>query len=431
MTIISFILVLGFLILIHEMGHFLVAKMLDVKVEKFSIGFGPKLLAFTKGETEYMISAFPLGGYVKLLGEGPEEELKNDPREFASRPVSHRMAIIIAGPIMNLMLTFLLFPLVFMIGVNLPAYLDKEVRAGWVMEDSPAKEAGIESGDLIVAVDGKSVETWDKALTLFATNPDNKITLDVIRNGNRLNIEMTPRMMKDGGGYAGILQPMKPVIGGLSPDMPGARAGLMKGDTVVSVDGNRVTHWVEMSYLIRESKGKELALGVMRGEEYIERKLTPVMDEAAKKAVIGISYKEEFVFKKYGFVDSVKAGSQRALDLTWLTLDIMKRLFTLDINIKSLGGPIMIAQATGAASQEGLSAVIALMAFISLQLGILNLLPIPVLDGGHVFFLLTELVLRKPLSMKTREIAQQIGFIMLILLMLIVSYNDIMRVFPF
>jgi len=174
-TIVSFILVLGLLILVHELGHFMVAKWLDVKVEKFSIGFGPRLFAFTKGETEYMISAFPLGGYVKLMGEGPEEELKNDPREFASRPVSHRMAIIIAGPLMNLILTFLLFPLVFMIGVNLPAYLDSEVEAGWVMEDSPASESGIHPGDLIYRIDGEEVKGWEQVVTVFASSPGRRI----------------------------------------------------------------------------------------------------------------------------------------------------------------------------------------------------------------------------------------------------------------
>ena len=149
MTLISFIIVLGFLVLVHELGHFLVAKKLDVKVEKFSIGFGPRLFAFTKGETEYMISAIPLGGYVKLMGEEPGEEVVNDPREFASRPVSHRMAIIIAGPLMNLLLTFLLLPLVFMIGVNLPTYIGEEVSVGWVLADSPAEESGFEAGDVV------------------------------------------------------------------------------------------------------------------------------------------------------------------------------------------------------------------------------------------------------------------------------------------
>lgn len=431
-TIVSFIVVLGLLILVHELGHFLVAKKLGVKVEKFSIGFGPRIFGFTKGETEYMISAFPLGGYVKLMGEEPEEELKHDPGEFGSRPVSHRMAIIIAGPLMNLILTFILLPVVFMIGVNMPAFLGEEVRVGWVMKGSPAKEAGVLPGDVIERIGGEDVETWEKAMTVFISNPGRRLSLDIARDGSAVKIHLTPRISNgDGGGYSGIVQPMEPVVGGVRSGLPADKAGLMIGDRIVSIDGKPLRHWIEMANLIKESGGRSVGLGVKRGDEVLELKVVPVMDDASRNYVIGVSYSERMTFKKFGFAESVREGVKRGLELTYLTFDVLKKLFTFSLSIKSLGGPIMIAQATGAAAHSGISELISLMAFISLQLGILNLLPIPVLDGGHVFFLLAEMGLRRPLSIKTREMAQQIGFAILILLMLIVSYNDIMRILPF
>ena len=431
-TVISFILVLGFLVLIHELGHFLVAKWLGVKVEKFSIGFGPKIASFTKGETQYMISALPLGGYVKMTGEEPDEELTNDPREFGSRPVSHRMAIIIAGPLMNLFLTFVLLPIVFMMGVNMPAYLQEKVEVGWVMDDSPAKDSSLQPGDLIRSIDGEDVETWEEAITIFTSSPGRILTLNILRGSRELKIDLVPRAMdSDGGGYSGIIQPMEPVIAEVNPGMPAGKAGLKKGDIVRYINGREVSHWIEMSDLIKEAAGNEVRVSVLRDGRSLDVTLTPVTDEASGKRVIGITYSQHMELIKFGFAGAVKEGFRRAFDLTYLTFGILKKLFTLDLSIKSLGGPIMIAQATGAAAQSGLSELISLMAFISLQLGVLNLLPIPVLDGGHVFFLSAEMALRRPISIKTREIAQQIGFAILILLMLIVSYNDIMRVLPF
>ncbi len=431
-TILSFVIVLGILVLVHELGHFLVAKKLGVKVEKFSIGFGPRLAGFKRGETEYMVSAFPLGGYVKLMGEEPTEETENDPGTFSARPVSHRMAIIMAGPCMNLILTFILLPLVFMLGVNVPAFLNDEARVGWVMNGSPAMEEGILPGDIIRKIDGKTVGTWEDASTIFVSNPGRKLSVTIERSGAIISKDLVPQTNEsDGGGLSGIVQPMVPVFGGIKDGFPADKAGLKKGDVVTAVNGKTVTHWIEMSNLIRESGGKKVSLTVKRGDKNINVELTPVLDEASKKYVIGVGYGEKTELKKFGFQDSIREGVDKGLELTYLTFDVLKKLVTGQLSIATLGGPIMIAQATGAAASAGVAEVIFLMAFISLQLGVMNLLPIPVLDGGHVFFLLSELALRKPLSIKTREMAQQIGFVLLILLMIIVSFNDIRRMLSF
>lgn len=431
-TILSFIIVLGLLVLIHELGHFLVAKKLGVKVEKFSIGFGPKLVGFKRGETEYLISVFPLGGYVKMMGEEPSEETEIDPRGYSAQPVLHRMAIIIAGPCMNLALTFLLLPIVFMMGVNVPAFLDDEARVGWVMKDSPAMEEGVLPGDIIRDIDGKTVETWEDATIIFVSNPGIKLSMSIERNGTLINKNIVPKTSdSDGGGLSGIIPPRVPVFGGIKVGFPADKAGLKKGDIVTAINEKAVTHWVEMSNFIRESGGEKISLTVKRGDENISVELTPALDEASKKYVIGVGYGETTKLKKFGFSESIREGVNKGLDLTYLTFDVLKKLVTGQLSIATLGGPIMIAQATGAAASAGFAEVIFLMAFISLQLGIMNLLPIPVLDGGHVFFLLSELALRKPLSIKTREMAQQIGFVLLILLMVIVSFNDIKRMLSF
>ncbi len=432
LTIISFVAVLGFLILIHELGHFLVAKKMDVKVEKFSIGFGPRIFAFTRGETEYMVSAFPLGGYVKMMGEEPGEELKNDPREFGSKSVGQRMAIIIAGPIMNLLFAFMLLPIVYLLGVNMPTYLGKEAEVGWVMKDSPSQDAGLRPGDFIRTIDGSDVDNWEEVLTILTSNPDRRLTLGILRDSSYLNIDLIPKSSDgNGGGYTGIVHPMQAKIGDVRAGLPAAKAGLLKGDVVTSINGVPVSHWIEMSNLIQESGKKEVEVGIMRDGRRFTLTLSPVFDEATKRSVIGIAYAEDMQMIKFGLAGAVREGMKRALDLTVLTFGILKKLFTFDLSIKSLGGPIMIAQATGAAAESGISALIGLMAFISLQLRVLKLLTIPVLDGGHVFFLLAEMGLRRPISIKTREIAQQIGFAILISLMLIVSYNDVIRAISF
>jgi len=333
---------------------------------------------------------------------------------------------------MNLLFAFLLLPIVYMLGVNMPTYLGKEATVGWVMKGSPSEDAGVRPGDLIKTIDGSDVDSWEDALTIISSNPGRRLTLGILRDSLNLNVYLVPSSGDgNGGGYSGLVHPMEAKIGDVRAGLPADKAGLQEGDVITSINGVLVTHWIEMSNLIQESGEKEIEVGVLREGKHFSLDIKPVTDEVTKRSVIGIAYAEDMQMIKFGLAGAVREGMNRALDLTVLTFGILKKLFTFDLSIKSLGGPIMIAQATGAAAESGLSALISLMAFISLQLGVLNLLPIPVLDGGHVFFLLAEMGLRRPISIKTREIAQQIGFAILISLMLIVSYNDIIRAISF
>ncbi len=428
-TVIIFTICLGILIFVHEFGHFIMARLKGIRVLKFSLGFGPKIVGRKVGDTEYLISALPLGGYVKMAGENLEEATMA-PDEFPAKSVGARASVVLAGPVMNIVIAFLLMPLVYLIGITMPAYLEKSPVVAWLEEGSPAQVAGIMAGDRIVRIDGRPMSDWEDVATVISTKPELGLKVDVDRAGNVHDVllKRDGAVRGGGSGFAGMLPDMPAIIGKVSKGYPAERAGLMAGDTIVEINSDPVFNWYQVSSFIRSSAGKELALTVKRGDDRITAKVTPVKDKAAGYGIIGIMNQQESIVRKFGFSDSIKHGLSKALELTMLTFDVLKRLVSMNISIETLGGPIMIAKLTGEAAQSGFSDLIAFLAFLSLQLGILNLLPIPVLDGGWVVFLIIEKIKGSPLSRKTMEVAQTVGFALLILLIIIVSYNDILRI---
>ena len=432
-TIVAFLIVLGILIFIHEFGHFMVAKLLGVQVEKFSLGFGPKLVGFKRKETEYLISLLPLGGYVKLAGENPEEAIKNDPSEFASRNVVDRAKIVIAGPLMNLVLASILFPLVFMIGTQVPGYLKQAPLIGWIEVDSPAWKAGFKRGDRINRIDGVTIKNWEELDNFIMTNPGNNLTVSFLRDGVFMKKVLTPRTNElYGTGYAGFVYQIDPVIGGITPNYPAEATGLKIGDQIISINGSPVNHWNQISQLIKKYKDEEIEFIVQRGAKKLSFLIKPKLKEVNGKIrpFIGISPFMEMVVEKFGPFESLKRGTEKLCEMTGMTFYVLKRLITRKLSVKTLGGPIMIAQITGQAAESGISNLLFFMAFLSLNLGILNVFPIPVLDGGHILFLLIEFFRGKPLGVKKMEIAQQIGLAILILLTVVVTYNDLQRILP-
>ncbi|MFQ5328529.1 MAG: RIP metalloprotease RseP [Thermodesulfobacteriota bacterium] len=431
-TVISFVIVLGILIFIHELGHFTVAKLCGVGVEKFSLGFGPKLVGVTRGETEYLISLLPLGGYVKMVGEAPGEEVSDEVMEksFTHKSVAKRSAIVAAGPIMNLILMFCLMPIIYMIGIQEPAYLSEQPLVGYVEKGSAAEESGLRKGDVITAVNGSAITKWEQLKTSIVTSPDAALTLEIARKGETLSMDMKVGSSRQTGeGVVGLYPPMAPLIGGLSKGYPAEKAGIKSGDRIVRIGDAEITHWAEVQEFIGDATD-ELPIIVEREGELVTVQVKPKWNEESKRALIGVSLlQDNFITKKYGFIDSIGYGLKRAWELTVFTFVILKKLFTGDISMKSLGGPIMIAQVAGQAAESGISAILSLMAFLSLQLGILNLLPIPVLDGGHLFFFGIERLRGKPVSERVMIITQQVGMALLLLLMVVVTYNDIRRLF--
>jgi regulator of sigma E protease len=347
---IGFAIVLGVLIFFHELGHFLCAKAFGVGVEKFSLGFGPKILGKTVGRTEYCISAVPLGGFVKMVGEQPDEEIdpRDRPLSFTHKSVGRRILIVLSGPLFNFFLAVVIFFLVF-------------------------------------AVSG--------------------------------------------------LVEVKPVVGEVREGSPAAKAGLEAGDRFVRIEGQEVDSWSDMAALIGESRGETITVTLSRDGKTLERRITPrkesmenIFGEKQARYVIGITAAGETANRRLGVIGAFKESLVRTYLITKLTIVSVVKLIQGAVSVKTLGGPIMIAQMAGEQAEAGAVNLLFFIALVSINLGILNLLPIPVLDGGHILFFTIEAVTGRPVSLKTREIAQQLGILLLMMLMIFVFYNDIMRI---
>jgi regulator of sigma E protease len=424
MTLIYFLIVIGILVFVHEFGHFIMAKRAGVRVEKFSLGMGPKLVGYKKGDTEYVLSALPLGGYVKMAGENPDEEPTGAADEFQSKTVGQRALIAATGPLTNIVLAFLVMPLVFMVGT----YSEGPAKVGYVESGSPAERAGFLAGDVIEEINGRSISDWTKALSLIAVNPGSDVKVIVDRNGEKKVFALRPETATELKiGMSGLIPDMPAEIGKLKPGFPAEKAGVKVNDKIIAVDGKTVYHWNQFSSLVRESKGRTLQLTIEREGKRLTTPITPIADGG--RHVIGVEPVAHLVFKKYGFFESLKLGFDKTLEAIDLTFITLKNLVTFNLSIKTLGGPVMIAQMSGQAASAGLSSFLSLLAMISISLGILNLLPIPILDGGLILFLVIEAIRKKPLSRKTMEVAQSIGAGLLITLIAVVSYNDIVRMF--
>lgn len=436
--IVTGILLLGILVFIHELGHFCVAKLAGVKVLKFSLGFGPRLISRKWGETEYMISAVPLGGYVQMLGEGggseEEEALSAEDleRSFAKKPVSRRLAIVAAGPFMNLALPFLVLPLAYLIGVNLPAYFDQPPCVGYVLPESPAAKAGLEKGDCIDAIGVRPVSSWteaDKALLEQAGQPP---ALSVRRDHEILQMTPSDREAAGEGLQAlGLYPEQAAIIGAVGAGMPAQRAGMQKGDHIVAIGSEPVDSWYDLREIIQNGEGRPQVYHLLRDGQPLELEIasTEADGNGETRLLIGISPLVETSFKRFGPVEALRFGSTRALELMKLTLVFIQKLVLGHVSPRNVGGPITVVQVAGQAAQTDFSGILSILAFLSIQLGILNLFPIPILDGGHLLFNLFELVFRRPLSLRVREVAQQIGLVLILMLLALAFYNDLMRIF--
>lgn len=434
-TIIAGIIMLGILVFVHELGHFCVAKFCGVKVLKFSLGFGPRLVSRQWGETEYMICAIPLGGYVQMLGEGGGDQGESgeiDPseehRSFANKKISRRMAIVAAGPVMNLMLPFMVLPLAYLVGINLPAYLEDPPCIGYVVPGSEAADAGFREGDCIVSISGIDVSTWTDTGPALVNVAGEPVIFSFVRDGQTAQLTMPPEQgALEGLQSIGLLPAQDPVIGAVAPAMPAAEAGLREGDRILAIGKHRIASWYELKSAIQEVGGQPTKITFERDGKESTIELVPRKIDEGVDYLIGIAPDQKTVFKRFPFGAAVAAGAKRSMELIELTLVFIQKLFAGHVSTSNIGGPITVVQIAGQAAQTNLSSILSVLAFLSIQLGILNLLPIPILDGGHLFFYFFELVFRRPLSLRAREWAQQLGLILLILLMVLAFYNDIVR----
>ncbi len=447
MTILYFVIALGLLVTIHEWGHFIVARKCGIRVDEFSIGFGPKIFGFKKGNTEYKFCLLPLGGYVKLFGEDPAGESEGNearaaeiakaPDAFSSRPMAARLATVMAGPIMNLVLCLVLMPLVFMIGRMVPAILEEAPVVLGVKADSPAEKIGVLKGDTILEINGQKTATWTDVLNWVVVHPSDAATMIVKRDDKvipmtfqTINSPFSSQII----GYAGF-EPQffwgnDAVLGTVNANSPAFTAGLKLKDKVTAINGREISTWDEMTEMVRGSDGKPLNLDVVREGQKINVTVTPKFQEEAKAYLMGVMHYNDpslLIKKRYPPLQAITEGWVEVKKLFGMTVDVLKRLLSFQLSYKALGGPLQIAQATGAAAKSGFSEFLYFVAFLSLQLGVLNLLPIPVLDGGHVLFMTIEAIRRKPLSAKFKNALVMGGLVFLLSLMVLITINDMDR----
>ena len=433
-TVIAGILMLGVLVFIHELGHFCVAKLAGVKVLKFSLGFGPRLFSRTWGETEYLISLIPLGGYVQMLGEGvgEEEEPLSDEekkRSFAEKPISRRMAVGAGGTLMNPSLHLVLLPLAYMVGIHVPTFLDDPPCVGYVITGSDADQAGFEAGDCIISLNNSAVSSWTQTDKTLIPLVGAQLHFEVQRHAEMLELTVPAENGSlEGLQSLGLMPMQEAIIGTLSPAMPAESAGLMVGDRIVRINDLNIESWYQLHQVIQQLNGQAAVFEVERHGEQLKFTIAP---ESRDDTVwlIGITPQQQMEEKKYPFVEAIEIGVHRTQELIELTLVFLRKMVAGHVPADNIGGPIMVMQIAGQAAQTDFSTILTVLSFLSIQLGILNLLPIPVLDGGHLFFNLVELIWRRPLSLRAREVMQQIGLGLLLMLMLLAFYNDIVRIF--
>jgi regulator of sigma E protease len=436
-SIIGALIVLGVVIVLHELGHFLVAKFFKIKVETFSVGFGPRLFGFRYGDTDYRISAFPLGGYVKMAGENPTDNITGDPNEFLSKPKWQRFLVAAAGPAMNVVLAVGLLTGVFMYGSEIPAYWNQPAVVGIVEQGSAAENVGIQPGDRIVELEGKQNPTWQEVESRIVTNPGTTsmgITLD--RKGQTIQTTLTPaKQVQDGPagpgevGDAGICPVIPVVIRRVTHGLPGEKAGLQPGDEITAVKGIQLKSGCRsIQEVIKSIPEATFPLTLVRNNEIQEVQVSTVIQDGAKRIGMDIAYPTVVV--KHGFRESFTQSVAVNKEQAGLMFEVIGKLFRRQASLNQLAGPIGIIRVSGQAYEIGMGAVVRLMAFISLNLGVLNTLPIPILDGGVMLLLLVEGLMRRELSMRVKERIVQVGFVFLLVLTVFVLYNDIMKM-PF
>ncbi len=445
-VILNFIVVLGILIFFHELGHFLVARLCGVGVEKFSLGFGPRIFGKTVGRTEYRVSIIPLGGYVKMVGEEPDTPLPPEelPLSFTHKHVAKRSLIVAAGPLFNILLAILIY-----VGViyfsGIPT-IKPVVRH--ITQNSPAMQAGLLEGDYVKTINGKPIVSWNDIDSAVSDSEGESLELGVERNGRIVPIRIKPQSVGAKNIYGedityfdlGIqgYPPVTATVGKVVPDMPAEEAGLQEGDQIIAINQEPITLWHEMYEKISTSNGEPMVFGIQRGNEKIDVQITPVevKDETSvsvdnsKNYKIGIApvdpvIKSDRITLDVGLIDAMGKGLGQTWWVVKITGEFLVKLAQRKVSKDAIGGPIRIAFLADQQARAGLIQFLYFIAAISVNLAVINLIPIPVLDGGHLLFFAIEAIQRKPVSIRVREMAQQVGVFLLILLMIFVLYNDI------
>ena len=434
-TLLAFLFVLGVLVFIHELGHFLLARWNGVRVLTFSLGFGPKILKVQRGDTEYCISIIPLGGYVKMAGENPEDQPTGRDDEFLAKTKWQRFQILIAGPAMNVLLAVVVLAVVLMQGAEVFTHLDQPARVGAVQPGSPAERAGIRPGDTITQFGTAEIDTWEHLEMAVAARPERDIPMTVLRDGREERLRVRPDLTKLTTrnnatfevGTIGVLPDIYPSVRSFVAGKPAESSGLVPGDLILAIDGERMVYQSQAVRTISQKPGDKPIIFTVR-RDGVEHTISITPYREGDRTLVGMYMNDAMRSFKPTPIEAIGMSIQRNVEMAGLILNTLKDLVTGEASPKQLMGPVGIAQLSGESAQEGWIALLSLMASISLNLGLLNLLPIPVLDGGHIFIMAIETISRRDFSLAMKEKMLFVGFVLLMTLMVTVIYNDLMRI---
>jgi regulator of sigma E protease len=425
-TLLAFLFVLGVLIFVHELGHFLAARRVGVRVLTFSLGFGPKILKVKRGDTEYCISAVPLGGYVKMAGENPDDPRSGQADEFLSKTKWQRFQILIMGPLMNILLAVVVLAFVLAQGTQVAAYRDEPPIVGAVVAGSPAERVGIQRGDRILTVADEQVDTWEDLLLAIMTKPDRDVALTLLRDGQTRSLIVRPTAEgRYEVGNIGVLPDTNPYVTVIKGDVAD-KAGFKDGDVILAVNGERIATGAQFRRAIETHADKPMEVTVRRDGEEVRITATP--EKRGDVGMLGMYIFEESKTFNPTPLEAIKLSVERNIESSGLIFKTLAGLFTGETSVRQLQGPVGIAQLSGESAEEGFIPLLTLMAMLSINLGILNLMPIPVLDGGHILILLLEGIARRDFSMAVKEKMLLAGFVVLMMLMVTVIYNDLTRI---
>ena len=429
-TLLAFAFVLGVLVFVHELGHFAAAKRVGIRVLKFQLGFNPTILSFRSGDTEYSVGALPLGGYVKMAGESPDAVLTGRPDEFLSKRKWERFQVLIMGPVMNLLLAVLVLAFVLHSGIDMPAYQDQPPVVGTVTPESPAAQNDIRRGDRILSVAGSRVDTWEQLFIAIGSRPNLELSLVLQRDGreheHRITPVVPPGQSRFEIGDIGVLPDVHPYLRSVSPGEPGERSGLKANDVILAVEGQTVTFHTQFREAIAAHPEQAMRVTVLR--DGTEQDITVTPGRRGSVGWLGVLPVDESKRLTPGPIEALGLSVRKNIESAGLIFETVWGLLTREVSLKQLMGPVAIAQLSGESAQLGWIPLLSLMAAISLNLGLLNLLPIPILDGGHILIMALEGVARRDFSTRVKEKMMLAGFVVLMMLMVTVIYNDLARI---